>query len=116
MSLARAPHSPSRRDRAPKGVILTVAAVALLAVFGANVNSLVPFYAIGVFTGFTMAGLGMARYHHTHREPGWRHRLVINYNAQAGGETTDSIVQKLLNDVPVRKGAADAAVAEVFRS
>ncbi len=29
---------------------------------------------------------------------------------------SDSIVKKLLNDVPVRKGAADAAVAEVFRS
>jgi len=45
-----------------------------------------------------------------------RHRIVINYNAQALGETTDTIVKKLLNDVPVRKGAADAAVAEVFRS
>ena len=63
-------------------IILTVAALALLLGVGANVNSLVPFYAIGVFTGFTMAGLGMARYHHTHREPGWRRRLVINL---AGG-------------------------------
>ena len=45
-----------------------------------------------------------------------RHRIVINYNAQAAGESSDTIVKKLLADVPVRKGAADAAVAEVFRS
>jgi MoxR-like ATPase len=48
--------------------------------------------------------------------PVLRHRIVINYNAQAVGESSDSIIKKLLNDVPVRKGAADAAAAEVFRS
>jgi MoxR-like ATPase len=48
--------------------------------------------------------------------PVLRHRIVINYNAQAAGQTSDSIVTKLLADVPVRKGAADAAVAEIFRS
>jgi MoxR-like ATPase len=48
--------------------------------------------------------------------PVLRHRIVTNYNAQAAGETSDTIVTKLLNDVPVRKGAADAAVAEIFRS
>jgi MoxR-like ATPase len=48
--------------------------------------------------------------------PVLRHRVVINYNAQAVGESSDSIVQKLLADIPVGKGAADAAVADVFRS
>ena len=50
--------------------------------------------------------------------PVLRHRLVINYNAQAAGETGDTIVTRLLKDIPVRKGAAHAAatVAEVFRS
>jgi MoxR-like ATPase len=48
--------------------------------------------------------------------PVLRHRIVLNYNAQATGETSDSIIKKLLNDVPIRKGAADAAVAEIFRS
>ena len=48
--------------------------------------------------------------------PVLRHRIVINYNAQAAGESSDSIVKKLLADVPVGKGAADAAVADVFRS
>jgi hypothetical protein len=31
-----------------------------------------------VFTGFTMAGFGMAKYHLRTREPGWRRKLVIN--------------------------------------
>jgi len=48
--------------------------------------------------------------------PVLRHRIVINYNAQASGETSDSIVKKLLADVPIRKVAADAAVAEILRS
>jgi amino acid transporter len=59
--------------------VLAVLALALLLVVGANTNNLVPFYAIGVFTGFAMAGFGMARYHIRHQEPGWRRRLVINF-------------------------------------
>jgi amino acid transporter len=51
-------------------IVLTVLAVTLLAVVGSNVNRLVPFYAIGVFTAFSMAGFGMARYHHRRKEPG----------------------------------------------
>jgi amino acid transporter len=62
-------------------IVLTVLAVTLLAVVGSNVNRLVPFYAIGVFTAFSMAGFGMARYHHRTKEPGWRRRLVINFSA-----------------------------------
>jgi amino acid transporter len=62
-------------------IVLTVLAVTLLAVVGSNVNRLVPFYAIGVFTAFSMAGFGMARYHHRRKEPGWRRRLVINFSA-----------------------------------
>jgi amino acid transporter len=62
-------------------IVLTIPAVALLVFVGSNVNRLVPFYAIGVFTAFSMAGFGMAKYHHTHKEPGWRHRLVINFSA-----------------------------------
>jgi amino acid transporter len=62
-------------------IALTIPAVALLVFVGSNVNRLVPFYAIGVFTAFSMAGFGMAKYHHTHQEPGWRHRLVINFSA-----------------------------------
>jgi amino acid transporter len=62
-------------------IVLTVLSVGLIAVVGANVNALVPFYAIGVFTAFSMAGFGMARYHTRHKEPGWRHKRVINFSA-----------------------------------
>jgi hypothetical protein len=62
-------------------VVLAVLSCALLAAVGAKVNNLVPFYAIGVFTAFTMAGFGMAKYHHRARESGWRRRLVINFSA-----------------------------------
>ena len=59
-------------------IVLTAAALALILGVGAHVDKLIPFYAIGVFTGFTMAGLGMAKYHRTHRESGWRVKLLIN--------------------------------------
>jgi amino acid transporter len=62
-------------------IVLTVFSVTLIGVVGANVNALVPFYAIGVFTAFTMAGFGMAKYFRTHRGPGWRHKLVICFSS-----------------------------------
>ncbi len=62
-------------------ITLTALSVALLVVTGGSVNALVPFYAIGVFTGFSMAGYGMTKHHLTQRESGWRHRLVINLSA-----------------------------------
>ncbi len=62
-------------------VLLAAVSITLLAVVGSSVNRLVPFYALGVFTAFTMAGFGMAKYHHRVREPGWRRKLVINFSA-----------------------------------
>jgi amino acid transporter len=62
-------------------IVLTVLSVGLLLFTGGSVNSLVPFYAIGVFTGFAMAGYGMTRYHLRNREQGWPYRLAINLSA-----------------------------------
>ena len=59
-------------------MLLTALALALLIGAGTNVDSLIPFYAIGVFTGFTMAGLGMAKHHRTHRGRNWRRRFAVN--------------------------------------
>ncbi|HTT89593.1 MAG TPA: amino acid permease [Acidimicrobiales bacterium] len=64
-------------------IVLAVASIALLLVTRARVSSLIPLYAIGVFTGFTMAGLGMTRHHLTHREPGWKRNVAINASAAA---------------------------------
>ena len=62
-------------------IVLTVVSVVLLLITRARVDSLIPLYALGVFTGFTMAGAGMAKYHLTHREDHWRRRLAINGTA-----------------------------------
>ena len=62
-------------------IVLATVSIALLAAVGSNVNRLVPFYAIGVFTAFTMAGFGMAKYHLRVRERAWRRRFVINFSA-----------------------------------
>ena len=70
-------------------VLLAALSLALMLVAGATVDALIPFYAIGVFTGFAMAGFGMARYHRRTREPGWRRRLAIN---TAGGIYTALVV------------------------
>ncbi len=70
-------------------VLLAALSLTLMLVAGATVDALIPFYAIGVFTGFAMAGFGMARYHRRTREPGWRRRLVIN---TAGGIYTALVV------------------------
>jgi amino acid transporter len=62
-------------------ITLTVLAVALLLVTRASVNALVPFFAIGVFTAFAMAGFGMSRHHYTHRGHGWRCKVLVNMSA-----------------------------------
>lgn len=62
-------------------IVLAVIGIVLLVVTNSNVTALVAVYAIGVFTGFTMAGAGLSKYHLTHKEPGWRHKLAINASA-----------------------------------
>ncbi len=62
-------------------IVLTVVSVLLLVVTGGSVNALVPFYAIGVFTGFAMAGFGMTKHHLKAREAKWRRHLAINLTA-----------------------------------
>ena len=62
-------------------IVLTAFAVTLLVVTGGSVDAIVPMFAMGVFTGFSMAGYGMTKHHLTHRDPGWRRKLAINLSA-----------------------------------
>lgn len=64
-------------------VVLAVVSIALLVATRAQVASLIPMYAIGVFTGFTMAGAGMTKHHLTLREPGWKRSVAVNAIAAA---------------------------------
>ena len=59
-------------------IVLAIVGVALIVATGANVNSLVAMYAIGVFTGFTMAGAGMVKHHLIEHGPHWRLRVATN--------------------------------------
>ncbi len=60
--------------------ILALSAMAglLIVVFQAEVSALIPLYAVGVFTGFTLSQFGMIRHHLRLREPNWRRKLVVN--------------------------------------
>ncbi|HZQ26388.1 MAG TPA: APC family permease [Acidimicrobiales bacterium] len=59
-------------------IALATAAVVLLFATEAKVDRLIPLYAIGVFTSFTMSQAGMAKHHVTRKEPGWRKGLFVN--------------------------------------
>ncbi|MDA8312364.1 MAG: amino acid permease [Actinomycetota bacterium] len=59
-------------------VLLAVVSLALITAFRANVDSLVALYAIGVFTGFAMAGSGLVKHHLSERGPHWRRSVLVN--------------------------------------
>jgi amino acid transporter len=61
------------------GVVgLAVLAGALIVVFKGNISALIPLYAFGVFTGFTLSQAGMVVHHFRLREPRWRLSSVVN--------------------------------------
>ncbi|MGH9229415.1 MAG: APC family permease [Acidimicrobiales bacterium] len=69
-------------------VFLAVAAGALLVAFGGLTTLLIPLYAVGVFTSFTLSQSGMVLHHLRMREPGWQRGVAIN----AVGATATFIV------------------------
>jgi len=61
------------------GIIsLAAGSVFLIVITQAKVDRLIPLYAIGVFTSFTLSQAGMAKHHITKKEPGWKRGLFIN--------------------------------------
>ena len=60
--------------------ILLLSGGGLLLVFitAGSVEHLVAFYALGVFTGFTLAGFGMVRHALRNKEGAWRAKIFIN--------------------------------------
>jgi hypothetical protein len=59
-------------------IALAIAAAVLVIATEAKVEKLIPLYAIGVFTSFTMSQAGMARHHLREHEAGWRKGLFVN--------------------------------------
>jgi amino acid transporter len=59
-------------------IALSAVAIFLIVAFKADTHNLIPLYAVGVVTSFTLAQAGMTRRHLRLREPGWRSGTVIN--------------------------------------
>jgi amino acid transporter len=59
-------------------LVLAVLAGILLVVVKGEVTHLIPLYAVGVFTSFTLSQVGMVKHHLKEREPGWRGSMVVN--------------------------------------
>jgi amino acid transporter len=82
-------------------VFLGVAASILIVIFGGIVTALIPLYAIGVFTSFTLSQSGMVRHHLRLKEPGWRRGVAIN----GIGATATFIVMMIVAVTKFTKGA-----------
>ncbi|HSK95849.1 MAG TPA: APC family permease [Euzebyales bacterium] len=59
-------------------VALSLTAGVLLAAFEGSTTALIPLYAVGVFTGFTISQIGMVRHHARLRQGNWRAGQVVN--------------------------------------
>ncbi len=59
-------------------IVLSSAALVLVLLTQASVSYLVALYALGVFTAFTISGLGMAKHNLNHKEKGWQGKFIIN--------------------------------------
>jgi amino acid transporter len=88
-------------------LFLAGAAVFLVIAFEASVHALIPLYAIGVVTSFTLAQAGMTRRHLRLRQPGWRKGLVIN----GFGATVTLLVLIVITITKFTHGAWMVAVA-----
>jgi len=59
-------------------VVLAGLAAVLLVAVDAVTDRLIPLYAIGVFTGFTISQTGLVKHWFGHRSPGWARRAALN--------------------------------------
>jgi amino acid transporter len=88
-------------------VLLAAAAGFLLWIYGANTNSLIHLYVIGVFTAFTLSQAGMVVYWWRRRVPRWRGRAAIN----ALGATATGVVTLIVVYTKFGEGAWLVTVA-----
>jgi hypothetical protein len=99
------PHQLANRgDRLvfSNGVIFLAGAATLLIVaFGGVTNALIPLYAVGVFTSFTLSQWGMVKHHQRLREPGFRRNIAIN----ATGAVATGIVLLVVASTKFSSGA-----------
>jgi len=82
-------------------VALAVLGGALLVLFGADTNRLIPLYALGVFLSFTLSQSGMVVHWWNLREAGWRRSIVIN----ATGAVATCVVTVIIAATKLTHGA-----------
>jgi amino acid transporter len=87
-------------------VFLSLVASLLIVAFDGNVTKLIPLYAFGVFTGFTLSQAGMVQHHRREREQGWRWKLAIN----AVGAVTTGVIAAVVVVSKFTQGAWIPAV------
>jgi amino acid transporter len=59
-------------------ILLSLFAAALVIIFRGNTNAIIPLYAVGVFTSFTLSQAGMVRHWYEERTSGWRPSAIMN--------------------------------------
>jgi amino acid transporter len=84
------------------GILMLAGAAALLLIaFGGLTNALIPLYAVGVFTSFTLSQSGMVRHHLTVRQPHWKRSVVVN----GAGATATFVVLLIVGVTKFTSGA-----------
>jgi amino acid transporter len=90
------------------GIVLVAGlAAALIAIFAANVESLLHLYVVGVFTAFTLSQAGMVRYWRRTRDRGWQRRAGVN----AIGAAATGLVTLIVIETKFTQGAWAVIVA-----
>ncbi len=59
-------------------LFLAITSIVTLLATGGKVSRLIPLYAIGVFTSFTLSQAGMTKHHIREKEQGWRAGVFVN--------------------------------------
>jgi amino acid transporter len=88
-------------------LVLAGGATFLVLAFKASVHDLIPLYAIGVVTSFTLAQAGMTLRHLRLRQPGWRKGLAIN----GLGATVTTVVLVIITITKFTHGAYMVVIA-----
>ena len=73
-------------------IFLAVVASVLIIAFQGDISKLIPLYAFGVFTGFTLSQAGMVRHHLKLKEPHWQIGMTIN----AIGSVTTGLIATIV--------------------
>lgn len=82
-------------------IILTVASITLIVAFQGSTHALIPLYAVGVFTSFTLSQWSMVRRWLQLRPSGWQWRAVIN----GVGAVTTGLVMVVVGATKFTHGA-----------